>query len=158
VVEANPSIKMSLDRNLCGDRLMMYAEYMKQIKTLYIIDDDEIMVYLTKNIVSENDFCERCDVFNSGQAALERLREAISNGQDLPDLILVDIHMPVMDGWEFLDELAKLLGSISIPVFIFSSLIDNASKQKMLEYARVMGYIQKPLTIVKLNKILRLIS
>jgi CheY-like chemotaxis protein len=140
------------------DSAIAYSGYMDKIKTLYIIDDDEIMVYLSRTLIDQTDFFERCEVFNSAQAALGHIHEFITNDRKLPDVILLDINMPVMDGWEFLDELEKLAWSTPIPIFIFSSLIDNASKERMLSYPFVKGYIQKPLTIIKLNKILRLIS
>ncbi len=131
---------------------------MKKIKTAYIIDDDEIIVYLTDKIIKEGQFCEKSETFNNGQLAIDRIKQAITNNEDLPDVMLIDINMPVMDGWEFLDELVKLPLEKAIPLFIFTSSINPADREKSFTYPSIKGYIQKPLTILKLDKILRLLS
>ncbi len=131
---------------------------MNKIKKAYIIDDDEIIVYLTDKIIKEENFCEQSETFNNGQLALDRLKEVIENGEPLPDVMLVDINMPVMDGWELLDEIVKLPLKQSIPLIIFTSSINPADREKAFTYSTIKGYIQKPLTVLKLDKILRLIS
>ncbi len=131
---------------------------MKKIKTAYIIDDDEIIVYLTDKIIKEEQFCEKSETFNNGQLALGRIKEAIANKDELPEVMLIDINMPVMDGWELLDELVKLPLEKPIPLIIFTSSINPADREKAFTYASIKGYIQKPLTVHKLDKILRLIS
>lgn len=133
-------------------------EFMEKVKNLFIIDDDEIMVYLSGKLIRQHDFCEHSETFNSGQSAIDRIRESIKNGDALPDLMLVDINMPVMSGWEFMDELVKLPGGDKIPVFIFTSSIDPRDKTRSFSYRSVKGHIQKPLTVTKLNKMLRLLS
>ncbi|MDI1234342.1 MAG: response regulator [bacterium] len=130
---------------------------MNKIKKAYIIDDDEIIVYLTDKIIKEENFCEQSETFNNGQLALDRLKEVIENGEPLPDVMLVDINMPVMDGWELLDEIVKLPLKQPIPLIIFTSSINPADREKAFTYSTIKGYIQKPLTVLKLDKILRLI-
>lgn len=131
---------------------------MNKIKTAYIIDDDEIIVYLTDKIIKEENFCEHSETFNNGQLALDRLKEVMESGGPMPDVMLIDINMPIMDGWELLDEIVKLPIEPAIPLIIFTSSINPADREKAFTYPTIKGYIQKPLTVLKLDKILRLIS
>ena len=131
---------------------------MNKIKKAYIIDDDEIIVYLTDKIIKEENFCEHSETFNNGQLALDRLKAVIANKEPLPDVMLIDINMPVMDGWELLDEIVELRINPPVPLIIFTSSINPADREKAFTYPTIKGYIQKPLTVIKLDKILRLIS
>ena len=130
---------------------------MDKIKKLYIIDDDEVIAYLTNKIIKQYGFCDHFQIFNSAQTALERITRDIEDQQEFPEVILVDINMPVIDGWMFMDELVKLAVGKTFSIFVFTSSINPADREKAFSYPLVKGYIQKPLTVIKLNKILRLI-
>ncbi len=131
---------------------------MNKIKLAYIIDDDEIIVYLTDRIIKEVEFCERSETFRNGQLAIERLKIAIRDKEELPEVILFDINMPVMDGWEFLEEFIQLPLKKPIPLFVFTSSINPSDKEKAQKYRQILDYIQKPLTVHKLDKILRVMQ
>ena len=81
---------------------------MEKIKNVYIIDDDEIIIYLTDRLISEEEFCEKNTTFENGLKALDKIKEVLEKNEALPDLLLVDLNMPVMDGWEFIDQFEKL--------------------------------------------------
>ena len=67
-------------------------------KLTYIIDDDKLTVKLISILVSKNKFCEEIQSFNNAQDAIDKLKQnALDNGV-LPDAILLDLNMPVMDG------------------------------------------------------------
>lgn len=131
---------------------------MKKIDLAYIVDDDEIIIYLTGEIIKKSNFCERTETFTDGLQAIERLKLAIPNEEILPEVILFDLNMPVMDGWEFVNEYLKLPLKNEIPLFIFTSSINPADKDKSFSFRAIKGFIQKPLTIQKLDKILRAIT
>lgn len=131
---------------------------MKKIDLAYIIDDDEIIIYLTGEIIKTANFTEKTETFLDGQQAINRLKQVIEEGGKLPDVILFDLNMPVMDGWEFVDEFLKLPIKKEIPLFVFTSSINPADKDKSFSYSTIKGFIQKPLTNQKLDKILRIIS
>ncbi len=131
---------------------------MKKINLAYIIDDDEIIIYLTGALLKKEEFCSRTLTFTDGLQAIERLKLAIVNNEQLPQVILFDLNMPIMDGWEFVDEFLKLSIPIEIPLFVFTSSINPADKEKSFSYNAIKGFIQKPLTKQKLDKILRIIS
>ena len=129
-----------------------------KVELAYIIDDDEVIIYLTDIIIKNVEFCEKLATFTKANDALEALKIALETGKDIPSVILIDLNMPVMDGWRFLDELVKLDAKKQVPVFIFTSSIDSRDMERAQKYGIVKDYIIKPLTIHKINKILRLLK
>ncbi len=83
---------------------------MTKISHVCLIDDDHIFVYGAKRLMQEIDFYEDLSVFSNGQEALDHLQKAVNTGTPLPSLIFLDLNMPVMTGWEFLEELLHLPG------------------------------------------------
>lgn len=77
-------------------------------KLTYIIDDDKLTVKLISILVSKNKFCEEIQSFDNAQHAIDKLKQNASNNGVLPDAILLDLNMPAMDGWQFLDEFMLL--------------------------------------------------
>lgn len=73
-------------------------------KITYIIDDDKLSIRLMSMLISKNNFCEEIVSFYNPQTALDQLKNNASNPSQLPDVILLDLNMPVLDGWQFLDE------------------------------------------------------
>jgi len=131
---------------------------MKKVDLVYIIDDDEIIIYLTNKLIMKADFCNRIENFSDAKSALERLQVASETGDNIPDLILIDLNMPEMNGWEFIEAFKKINFEKDIPTFIFTSSIDPNDKQRSFQYTEIKDFITKPLTLQKLDKILRLID
>lgn len=121
---------------------------MKHSKSLILIDDDEIVVYLTQKIVSQNDLVELIKVFNNGKDAIDYLKENINNPELLPEIIFLDLFMPIMDGWEFLDEYITLRPRMgkSITIYIISSSVSPTDINRAKKYSEVSDYIIKPVT------------
>lgn len=130
----------------------------QEVDLAYIIDDDEVILYLTKLLNKDAAFCRQMASFTSSENALDSLKSAIEQNLQLPSLILIDLNMPVMNGWAFLDELSKLEAGKNIPVFIFSSSINQDDINRAKTYSIVRDYIIKPLTVTKISKILRTIA
>jgi CheY-like chemotaxis protein len=129
---------------------------MKKVQVCCIIDDDPIFIYGTKRIIEKVDFCNKIIVYNNGQEAIDGIYELIKTKEQLPDVILLDINMPVMDGWEFLVEFKKLqnLFSKKIHVYIASSSVDPRDIERVKNYKEVSDYILKPITPDDLGKII----
>ncbi|MFN7099353.1 MAG: response regulator [Flavobacterium sp.] len=117
----------------------------------YIIDDDKLSARLMTILLSKNNFSEHIDSFSNAQNALEKLRENKCNKAELPDIILLDLNMPIMDGWQFLDEFMLLPLFKEVHVFIMTSSIDPADIEKSKKYAVVRLYVDKPITVKKLE-------
>lgn len=129
---------------------------MNKINLAYIIDDDEIIIYLTDKLLKKVEFSEKVEKFTDAESALKVLKFALERGENIPDVILFDLNMPVMSGWDFIEEFKKLKSNI--PCFVFTSSIDPADKKRSYAYTEIKDFITKPLTVQKLDKILRLLD
>lgn len=129
---------------------------MNRIKTLTLIDDD-IFVFLTKKIIQQTNLVDLIKVFGNGLEAINFLNENKNNLEELPEIILLDLSMPIMDGWQFLVEFSKLNPKIGkkITIYICSSSIspDDISQAKAI--SEVTDYFIKPITKGKLIDIIK---
>lgn len=131
---------------------------MQMIDLAYIIDDDEILVMLMKMLVKRNPHYEASEEFYNGQEAIEHLKEVLKSGAKLPKVIFLDLNMPLMDGWQFLEEFVHLPIKEEIPVFIVTSSIDPADIDNAKKFPVVKDYIMKPVSDQKLTDIFNLIK
>lgn len=96
--------------------------------------------------MKEIDFCKDLLVFHNGLEAINYIKPVLESAESLPDVILLDLNMPVMDGWQFLDEFVKLKLSKKITLYIVSSSIDEADHEKALSYEAVSHFYIKPIS------------
>lgn len=127
---------------------------MKKIDIACIIDDDPIFVFGAKRIMQFADFCTAFMIFHNGEEALNNLKSIIVAGEKLPDMILLDLNMPIMDGWQFLDEFTKIKTEKKITIYIITSSIDPADVTRSKAYQNVNNYIVKPITMETLKQLL----
>lgn len=130
---------------------------MKKIKIACIIDDDPIFIFGTKRIMQIADFCSGFLIFNNGADAFHALKSLIANNEELPEVILLDLNMPIMDGWQFLEKITQINIPDSITIFIVTSSINPADVEKSKKYNRVSKYIVKPITIEDLSDIMAIL-
>lgn len=130
---------------------------MKRLKTLILVDDDEIIVYLTKRIIADTNLVELLQVFNNGQDAINYLKENAANPDMLPEILFLDLFMPVMDGWQFLEEYLAIKPKFSKPITIYI-ITSSVSKEDIIraqKISEVTDYIIKP---VKKQNFIELIN
>lgn len=120
---------------------------MRKIDQICIIDDDPIVIFGTKRILQNAQCCSNFLVYRNGKEGLEGLREIMMAGETPPDIILLDLNMPVMDGWQFLDEFTQIQSSEKILIYIVTSSIDPKDINKAKSYSQVNNYIVKPITV-----------
>ena len=123
------------------------------IRKTYLIDDDEIFTVLTKIQMEKKASFGAIDVFENGEDAIERIEHDLANNS-LPDFILLDLNMPIMDGWQFLDAFEKLNIEKKIVIYIATSSIDPSDLMQAENYPFLQGYISKPINSQKLEEIL----
>lgn len=120
---------------------------MHKIKTLCVVDDDEIFQFLTRKVIEETGIVNQVKVFSNGLDAINYLKDG-DGSKVLPDVIFLDLNMPVMDGWEFLEAYKQLQSGLEkpIPIYIISSSIAPTDVQKAKANSAVKDYIIKPFT------------
>ncbi len=130
---------------------------MNTMRTLSIIDDDQIFVFLTKKVIQQTNLINLIKVFGNGLEAINFLKENIDNPASLPEIILLDLSMPIMDGWEFLEEYLLLLPNISrqITIYIVSSSVSPFDIVRAKSISAVTDFIIKPITKEKLIEIVK---
>lgn len=122
---------------------------------MYVIDDDKIYHFLLKNLFKQNSIDVNPVFFSNGQEAIDHLQQ-LPDGEIFPELILLDINMPIMDGWQFLDEFTKLVqhNGKSSTIFMISSSNDEHDIKKAKNYTGVVkDYLLKPICKEDLEKI-----
>lgn len=130
---------------------------MNTIRTLSIIDDDEICVFLTKKAIEQTNLINLIKVFRNGLDAINFLKENMDNPAALPEIILLDLCMPIMDGWEFLEEYLLFMPKLSrkITIYIVSSSISPFDIARGKSISAVTDFIIKPITKEKLIEIIK---
>lgn len=127
-----------------------------KVKIACIIDDDEIYTFTVKRIIARAEIAEQSIFFDNGASALDFFRANAQKGEILPELILLDINMPQLNGWQFLEEYVKLVPNLAkkTSIFIVSSSIDADDYARAKKYKEVSGFIAKPITVENLKSIL----
>ena len=129
---------------------------MKVKDSVCIIDDDHIFIYGVKRLMEETSFCDNLLVYQNGQDALEDLKNMVEEGVSLPSIIFLDLNMPLMTGWEFLDEYLQIekQDPAGSKVYIVSSSIDPKDLLRIKDYNVIRNYILKPVTSDDLQNII----
>ncbi|WP_378182360.1 two-component system response regulator [Aquimarina sp. SS2-1] len=127
---------------------------MEKFNIACVIDDDPIFIYGVKKVMQIINFCDSVLVYSNGQEALDNLISIMSLKDSLPDVIILDLNMPILDGWQFLDEFVKLPCNKRITIYIASSSIDPEDTLRAKSYEMVSNYIDKPISISVLTDIL----
>ncbi|HTI58808.1 response regulator [Mucilaginibacter sp.] len=120
-------------------------------KTCFLIDDNYIDNFVTRRILESSNFAETVVVSQSATEAIESLR----SGKVVPDVIFLDIRMPMMGGFEFLQEYDKIdiENKKEIRIFMLSSSLDPTDLKKSVNNKYITNFIHKPLTQKALDEI-----
>ncbi|SMG12661.1 Response regulator receiver domain-containing protein [Marivirga sericea] len=126
---------------------------MAVFKNVCIVDDDDLFMILTIDIMKDENFAENIYDFDDGKKALSYLKS--TDEHNFPEVLFLDINMPMMDGWEFMDVLKEdnLTGKMNI--YITSSSIDPIDLKKAEENPFIRGFLTKPLDPEKLKTVLK---
>ncbi len=129
---------------------------MKKFNDVFVVDDDKVYHFILKNLLRKNNIEVNSRFFENGQDAIEGLKENSKNGTTLPDLILLDINMPVMDGWQFLEEFRKIKGSLNKETVIY--MVSSSNSPFDLNKAKdfpneIQDYFLKPVCLEDICRI-----
>lgn len=127
----------------------------KPIDLVMLVDDNDTDNFISKRIIEITKFANRVEVKNSGKSALDYLRENQDKVEELPNLIFLDINMPIVDGFVFLYEFEKFNDSIKdkCKVIILSSSDNKRDIDKIVNNNHVIKFITKPLTETALEEV-----
>ncbi|WP_316768835.1 response regulator [Pedobacter frigiditerrae] len=125
---------------------------------LLVIDDDDINIFIIKKIVEKTGFDIDMVAKSNGKLAIDYLEEVTAQNAAFPHLILIDINMPVMNGWEFIEAYQELDFKKDADLYILSSSVYENDIEKTKSYQSVKGFISKPLSMERLTELLKAIK
>lgn len=124
------------------------------INELFLVDDDKVVNLIHSKVIRKSGAAQKVTAFDNAKAALETLKDLLrTRPEELPEIILLDINMPDMDGWEFLEEFEQfqLPMQYKCKVIIVSSSVDPRDKERSKKYKTVSDFISKPLTAERMK-------
>jgi CheY-like chemotaxis protein len=130
---------------------------MNRVHCVLLVDDDFTSNFLSRTVIEDTDFADHIHVSENGSEALKFIREKCSPEADdathlCPELILLDINMPVMDGFGFLEEFQKWQSVRKKPIsVVMLTSSSNANDQERARKYGITGYLDKPLTEDKIR-------
>lgn len=124
-----------------------------------IIDDDNLYVNLLKKIITNRKLCDDLLVFNDGKQSIDYFEALLQNFNEekIPDIIFIDLNMPIMDGWEFIERFTKIENKFKkeITLYIVSSSIDPADISRAKSLSNIKDFLIKPTHIRDLENIFK---
>ncbi|UPZ14853.1 response regulator [Flavobacterium humidisoli] len=134
----------------------MLKELNPKFETVMIIDDNLIDLYIISRMVTQNNFGKNVLHYTEAQEAMKYLQENQDNISKLPQIIFVDIYMPLMSGFEFMEAYDKLSAALKnyCKTYIISSTIDNEDIARSSSNTNVVSFHVKPITKEFLDRII----
>lgn len=125
------------------------------MRKLVFIDDDPIDHFLMKHILHGKNYFDTTTYTLYGSLVLDYIDEHKSEPEKLPDMIFVDLNMPVFSGWDFLKRMERMQPEISkdIPVFIISSSLRPDDKAMSSKFSFVQDFVSKPVNSEEIERI-----
>ncbi|NIK74429.1 CheY-like chemotaxis protein [Thermonema lapsum] len=130
------------------------------VDLVMLVDDNDTDNFISKRIIEITKFANRVEIKNSGKGALEYLEANVNTPENLPDLIFLDINMPIVDGFVFLFEFEMFPEEVKkkCKIIILSSSDNKRDIDKIVDNEYVIKFITKPLTENSLNSVRDLLS
>lgn len=132
-----------------------FRVYMQQLECVLLVDDDEITNFVHESLIDDLGFAKQVLVAKNGQEAIQIIRQQAEQGRHCPNLTFMDINMPVMNGFEFLEayqQLDEALRQSIIIVMLTTSL--NPKDIERTKNRGVADFLNKPLTAGKVREVL----
>lgn len=130
---------------------------MKKIDSIFIIDDDPIVVFGIKKMLNICKLGTNVQSFGNGKEAIEGIKNMIARNESAPDVLFLDINMPIMDGWQFLEEFVALPLTKRVRINIITSSIDHFDKENWEFYKakthHLIDFRNKPIAKSEIEEI-----
>jgi len=120
-----------------------------------VIDDNPIDRFLVEKVAVKTSFAKEVLSFDGAGPGLEYLKTRLGNDQEYPSLILLDINMPEIDGFGFLELYRELAPAapVAAKIVMLTSSMDSSDYERAMSYPYVSGFLNKPLTPDKLQEL-----
>ncbi|VXB95796.1 response regulator [Maribacter litoralis] len=124
---------------------------------ILLVDDDELYLYLMEKTIHQLSKELVVSTFTDGEQAVEYIAECTKQNLDLPEVIFLDINMPFLDGWGFLNEFKKLKPKIinNINIYMVSSSMRDSDIKRASNFEELTGYVVKPVNKIQLSEIFK---
>ena len=130
------------------------------INTLALIEDDEVCAFVTQKIIENSHLVKQIKVFTNGKEAIDFFKLHAADAELLPEIIFLDLNMPIMDGWEFIEEYLKLKPKLAkkMALYIVSSSIAAEDVNRIKRIQEISDYIIKPVTKEKFAELIKVLE
>jgi CheY-like chemotaxis protein len=131
---------------------------MKKISLACLIEDDPLHVFIIKKFIDMDDRVSDLMVCNNGKEAFDKLSAMIKEEKQLPEVIFLDLNMPIWNGWQFLDEFVKIPIIKETVIYILTSSNSPDDLNRADKYNLQAHYLIKPISKEDLTKVFDLAS
>ena len=127
-----------------------------KVPNILIIDDDPMSSFMLKRLAELGELADIITILNSGRSALEYIKERKTSSNLLPDVIFLDIYMPVVNGWDFLAAFREFKNELtkSIDIIIVSSSEHPRDIDQAKTFEEVKAYAVKPVSLERLKELI----
>jgi CheY-like chemotaxis protein len=127
---------------------------MIKLNAVLLVDDDVINNFINARLIRKSELCDDLHIATNGKEAITYLISKLEKQESCPELILLDINMPVMDGFEFVEAFRKLnFVNQNKVVIVMLTTSSNPKDLEKVESLKIGDYINKPLTEEKLKSV-----
>ena len=127
-----------------------------KVNTVCIVDDDQIYQVTSKKMIERINATNNILIFSNGEEAFHFLLQRVSDADALPDIIFLDVNMPYMDAWQFLEAFETIKSRLpkKITIYVISSSVSETDIQRAKKIPTVKDYYIKPISIDQYSEML----
>lgn len=120
-----------------------------------IVDDDDIYKFTITKTIERHKLARKILMFADGEEAMDFMIDNVANHHNLPDIIFLDINMPIMDGFQFMEEFIKLKPRVGkkVTIYMVTSSVDPVDLERANQISEISDYIIKPINPEQLSAI-----
>tara|TARA_B100000795_G_scaffold254654_1_gene225720 strand:- start:2288 stop:2701 length:414 start_codon:yes stop_codon:yes gene_type:complete len=120
-----------------------------------IIDDNKIYQFMLIRIIKKNKLAENIITFSDGEKAIQYLTDNKLTNEKIPDIIFLDVNMPIMDGWQFIEEYASIKTELNkkIVIFMLSSSVNPINIERARKISEITDYVTKPIKLEEVKRV-----